>query len=102
LPKLEVCQQLGAAGIATGPCFSDEEVVKDPHVAAHNMLVEIPRADGITQPILTPGNPIKLSKMAEGPETRFPWVGEHTRDVLEEFLGLSDEEIRELERAGAI
>ena len=29
-----------------------------------------------------PGNPVKLSKVAEGPETRVPWVGEHTDEVL--------------------
>ena len=38
--------------------------------------------------MLIPGNPVKLSKMAEGPETRVPWVGEHTAAVLQEELGL--------------
>ena len=52
------------------------------------MLVEMPRTDGVDDPVLVPGNPVKLSKMAEGPETRVPWVGEHTEDVLRERLGL--------------
>ena len=38
--------------------------------------------------MLVPGNPVKLSKMTEGPETRVPWVGEHTAEVLESELGL--------------
>ena len=42
------------------------------------MLVEMERTDGVEQPVLIPGNPVKLSKVAEGPETRVPWVGEHT------------------------
>ena len=29
-----------------------------------------------------PGNPVKMSKVAEGPETRVPWLGEHTDEVL--------------------
>ena len=58
------------------------DVIADPHVAARHMLVEMPRTDGVAEPVLVPGNPVKLSKMAEGPETRVPWVGEHTAAVL--------------------
>ena len=54
------------------------------------MLVEMPRTDGVEEPVLIPGNPVKLSKMAEGPETRVPWVGEHTDAVLHAELGLDD------------
>jgi formyl-CoA transferase len=94
--KLEACQVLMAAGLAAGPCFSDDEVVSDPHVALRNMLVEIPRVDGVAEPVLTPGNPVKLSKMTEGPETRPPWTGEHTDDVLRIELGVGDEELARL------
>ena len=46
--------------------------------------------------MLVPGNPVKLSKVAEGPETRVPWVGEHTDDVLRDELGLDDDELAAL------
>ena len=62
--KVEVCDALAAAGVAAGPCFSDEDVVHDKHVAARHMLVEHPRTDGVEQPVLIPGNPIKLSGRA--------------------------------------
>lgn len=100
--KVEACEALGAAGIAAGPCYRDEEVVRDPHLAARNMLVEIPRTDGVAQPVLTPGNPVKLSKMAEGPETRVPWLGEHTDAVLREELGLDDAELAALRADGVL
>jgi crotonobetainyl-CoA:carnitine CoA-transferase CaiB-like acyl-CoA transferase len=100
--KLEVCQQLSASGIAAGPCFSDEEVVHDPHLAAHRMLVELPRTDAVEQPVLIPGNPIKLSKVTEGPDVRVPWLGEHTDEVLRDELGLSDVDLAELRSAGVI
>jgi formyl-CoA transferase len=96
LTRVEACGHLGAAGIAAGPCFIDEEVVADPHVAARHMLVELPRTDGVEQPVLIPGNPVKLSAVAEGPETRIPWLGEHTDDVLTKELRLSAEEIEAL------
>ena len=76
-----------------GPCFTDDEVVADPHVAARSMLVEVPRTDGVEQPVLVPGNPVKLSGVAEGPETRVPWLGEHTDEVLAAELGLADADL---------
>ena len=84
---------MSAAGIAAGPCFRDDEVVADEHVAARNMLVEMPRTDGVDEPVLVPGNPVKLTNVAEGPETRIPWLGEHTDAVLAEELGLGDDEL---------
>ena len=100
--KVEVCDALAAVGVAAGPCFRDEDVVSDPHVAARNMLVEIPRTDDVPDPVLVPGNPVKMSKVAEGPETRTPWIGEHTDDVLAADLGLSESEIAALRDEGAI
>jgi crotonobetainyl-CoA:carnitine CoA-transferase CaiB-like acyl-CoA transferase len=94
--KLEAANELTDAGIVAGPSNSALDVITDKHVAARNMLVEMPRPDGVAEPVLIPGNPVKLSKMAEGPETRVPWVGEHTADVLAEELGLHDAQLADL------
>ena len=100
--KVEACDDLAALGVAAGPCFSDEEVVADEHVGARDMLVEVPRTDGVEQPVLVPGNPIKLSDMAEGPESRVPWLGEHTDAVLAAELGFDEARLAALREAGAI
>jgi crotonobetainyl-CoA:carnitine CoA-transferase CaiB-like acyl-CoA transferase len=100
--RLEACAALSAAGIAAGPCFTDDEVVADPHVAARDMLVEMPRTDGVDQPVLVPGNPVKLTAVAQGPETRVPWLGEHTDEVLEAELGLDPSARQALRDAGVI
>jgi crotonobetainyl-CoA:carnitine CoA-transferase CaiB-like acyl-CoA transferase len=100
--RLEACAALSSAGIAAGPCATDDEVVADPHVAARHMLVEMPRTDGVDQPVLIPGNPVKLSDVAEGPETRVPWLGEHTDEVLAAELGLGADELAALRRDGVI
>ena len=71
-------------------------------MARRNMLVEMPRPDGVEEPVLIPGNPVKLSDVAEGPETRVPWVGEHTSEVLREELGLNDGELEELRAQSVI
>ncbi len=69
--------------------------------ASRHMIVEFPRPDG-GRDVMTPGNPVKLSKMAEGPETAPPCLGEHTDDVLRQELGLSAEAIAELRASGAV
>ena len=100
--KVQACDDLAALGVAAGPCFSDDEVVHDEHVAARHMLVEVPRTDGVEQPVLVPGNPVKLSAVAEGPETRVPWLGEHTDEVLAAELGADAARLAHLRDAGAI
>ncbi len=100
--RLEVCDQLGRSGIAAGPCYTAPEVIADPHVASHHMLVEMPRTDDVADPVLIPGNPVKLSRVAEGPESRVPWVGEHTDEVLGAELGLDAGELASLRADGVI
>ena len=100
--KLDAAQQLTEAGIVAGPSNRAPDVIADPHVAARHMLVEMPRTDGVDQPVLIPGNPVKLSNMAEGPETRVPWVGEHTAAVLAAELGLDTGHVAELRARGVV
>lgn len=99
--NVEACQLLAQAGVAAGPCLTAQQVIDDPHVATRNMLVEIPRLDG-GDPVLTPGNPIKMSKMADGPETRMPYLGEHTDEVLGRELGLTADAIAKLRDQGVV
>ena len=102
MTNIEACQALAAAGVAAGPCLSAQQVIDDPHLAARTMLVEMPRPDGVTEPVISPGNPVKMSAVAEGPETRVPWLGEHTDEVLAEELGLTTDEISTLHQSHTI
>jgi crotonobetainyl-CoA:carnitine CoA-transferase CaiB-like acyl-CoA transferase len=103
MTKVEACSAMGAAGLPAGPCLADEEVVADPHVAARGMLLEIPRTDGVAQPVLTPGNPVRMSAVPAQPTGRRPpWLGEHTTEVLSAELGMSGDQIEALREAGVI
>ena len=102
MTKLEACQRLGAAGLAAGPCLADAEVAADPHLAARSMLVELPRTDGVEQPVLAPGSPVRLSAVPARPERRPPWLGEHTDEVLAAELDLDQETLGALRTAGVI
>jgi crotonobetainyl-CoA:carnitine CoA-transferase CaiB-like acyl-CoA transferase len=99
--NIEACKALADAGVAAGPCLTAQQVIDDPHVAARNMLMEIPRPEG-GDPVLTPGNPIKMSRVSEGPDVRMPWLGEHTNEVLAAELGLNEARIDQLRADGVI
>jgi formyl-CoA transferase len=102
MTKMQACQTLGGAGLAAGPCLTDDEVVTDPHLAARSMLVELPRTDGIEQPVLIPGSPVRLSDVPATAEQRPPWLGEHTSDVLAQELTLTADEVAALRADGVI
>jgi crotonobetainyl-CoA:carnitine CoA-transferase CaiB-like acyl-CoA transferase len=100
--KLDACHGMNDEGIAAGPVNSAPDVIADPHIGARHMLVEHPRTDDVPDPVLIPGNPVKMTKVAEGPETRVPWVGEHTEQVLRAELDLSDDGLEKLRADGVI
>jgi crotonobetainyl-CoA:carnitine CoA-transferase CaiB-like acyl-CoA transferase len=102
LTKRAACDALNQAGLVAGPCAIDEEIVADPHLAQRHMLVQHPRTDGVEQPVLIPGLPIKFAEVSEGPETRVPWLGEHTDAVLGAELGLDQSALDALRAQGVI
>lgn len=99
--RIEACETLCSQGVAAGPSNRAEDIHADPHVKAHNMLIEVPRPDH-DRPMQVIGNPVKLSRVAEGPVSRFPRLGEHTDSVLRETLGLADEQLGDLRARGVI
>jgi crotonobetainyl-CoA:carnitine CoA-transferase CaiB-like acyl-CoA transferase len=100
--SVEACHILAKAGIAAGPVLSAQQVIDDPHVKSRNMLVEMPRTDDVPEPIVVPGNPVKLTGMTEGPDSMPPMLGEHTEAVLTSELGLSPSDIDALRADGVI
>ncbi len=100
--RTEAAEALGGVGAVSGPVTTTSELIADPHLARRDMVVEMERPNGDGPPVLVPGNPIKLSKVARGPETRVPWVGEHTDEVLAAELGLDADALADLRRAGTI
>ena len=73
-----------------------EQALNDKQVTHRNMLVDVPHPDGGS--VKVPGNPIKLSEDAEEEFLAPPLLGEHTKEVLNEWLGYSDEELESLDK----
>jgi formyl-CoA transferase len=96
--KHDVMTVLAGAGVPCGACLDTGEVLTDPHLLARDMIVEVEHP--VRGRFVTVGNPIKLSA---SPTTvrPSPLLGEHRGEILAE-LGYSDEQIRALEKDGAV
>ncbi|MFI5318562.1 MAG: CaiB/BaiF CoA transferase family protein [Myxococcota bacterium] len=99
--KLEAARALAELGITAGPSNVAEDIAADPHGALRDMLIEVPRSDG-EAPYLVSGNPVKMSRLAEGPVSPAPRLGQHTEAVLREVLGADEAELARLRAEGAI
>lgn len=96
----EAVDRLVAYGVPAAPIQDARGIVSCPHIRARDMLVEFehPHAGRVT----VVGNPIKMSGSPRIPVRRPPLLGEHTDAVLGEWLGLGDDAIAQLRRAGAL
>lgn len=75
------------------------EVVHDPHIAARNMIVNVPVSDRSVQMF---GNPVKLSSFGEPAMRKAPEIGENNANTYADFLDLSPEDLVKLKVLGVI
>ncbi|QDZ26869.1 CaiB/BaiF CoA-transferase family protein [Noviherbaspirillum sp. UKPF54] len=98
--KQEWIDLLEAAGVPCGPINNLDEVFGNPQVQARGMRVDLPHPSGGTVQLV--GSPIKMSATPPRYDAPPPLLGQHTREVLGEMLGKSEEEIAALREKGVI
>jgi len=93
---------LADASVPCAPIANVEEVTRDPHLAARNMILhaEHPNFDRL----IVPGSPLKSAGGGDSdiPSTRAPSLGESTDEVLAGVLGYDSERLSELRRRSII
>jgi crotonobetainyl-CoA:carnitine CoA-transferase CaiB-like acyl-CoA transferase len=90
---------LDKAEVPGGPVYTYAQILADPHIKARNMVVEIDhpkigRMKSLGLPIKSTGELTAIRRPA-------PWLGQHTREVLE-GAGYTQEEIEALFADGVI
>ncbi len=91
---------LTAAGVPCGPINNLQQVFDDPHIQHRGTRTEMPHPRAGTLPILA--NPARLSATPASYDRAPPLLGEHTREVLGEWLGLSSADMDSLATEGVI
>ena len=88
------------AGIPVGRVNTLEAALSNPQILHRDMVLALTARDG--RRIRVAGNPIKFAN-DEPPQAGFPpLLGENTRDVLADVLGLDEEEIAAALAAGVV
>ena len=83
-------------GFSAGPVQSVKEVYLCEQLQKRHLFIEI--EDGLGGIIRTVGTPVKFSGFQPLAPRRAPFLGEHTREVLIEILGLTEAELDRLGR----
>jgi crotonobetainyl-CoA:carnitine CoA-transferase CaiB-like acyl-CoA transferase len=96
----EWLERIHRAGVPAGPINTMDRVFSDPQVLARDMVVEIEGAGG--EKIKTIGHPFRMSETPVKTFSRPPRLGEHSREVLKNLLGYSEERIESLKDKGVL
>jgi formyl-CoA transferase len=91
---------LEAAEIPCGPINTLDKVFAEPQVQAREMLINMRHSE--TGDLRLVGSPLKFSDTPVKYNLPPPRLGEHTEEVLKEFLGYSANRIEELQRRKAV
>ncbi len=100
LPFGVVKECLDNAGVPAGSIYSVEDIVNDPHYQARKMIQEV-AVDGLGM-LKMPGIVPKMSETPGEIEWAGPELGQHTKDILDKKLGLTEEQIKDLKAKGVI
>ncbi|MCB1743811.1 MAG: CoA transferase [Gammaproteobacteria bacterium] len=87
----EVYQRMRAARVPVAPVRDVAEVMSDRHLHARGMLNRMQHP--YMGEVVLPSSPLRLSEFPTSALCFFPEPGEHTRAVLQDWLGMSDADV---------
>jgi crotonobetainyl-CoA:carnitine CoA-transferase CaiB-like acyl-CoA transferase len=93
----EIIQRLEDARVPVGPIYSVEDMMTDPHYNARGMFESV---DVNGAPLKIPAIAPKLSETPGRTDWPGAEIGAHNQEILGGLLGLSPEQLKELEQQG--
>lgn len=96
----QVLDALTSARVPAGPVLTASQILDHPHFVERNMVRFV--NDPLAGRVAIPGFPIKSTDPLPADDHQAAALGEHNADVLGSLLGMSDEQLTELEASGVI
>ena len=101
-PSAYWVEELPKIAVTCGPINTLDQVFEDPQVVAREMKISMPYTTSGSGQVDLIGSPLKLSGTPVRYQRPPPTMGEHTQAVLEEVLGLSEDDLKSLRAKGII
>lgn len=98
--KAEIIELFVRYDCPVGPVNTVEEVINDPHTLARQMVLELDQP--VAGRVKVAGSPVKFSSAAWRAVSPAPLLGQNTGEVLQDLLGMGEQEIQELRMAGIV
>ncbi|MBL6750525.1 MAG: CoA transferase [Nevskia sp.] len=86
--------------VPIAPILSVAQAVKHPHLIERETIRTV--HDPVFGSYQVPGMPLRFSEAPRHPDLRAAYLGEHNVEVFTRYAGLSEAEVRQLEREGAL
>lgn len=100
-PMAHWIEGLHGVSVPCGPVNTMDKVFEEPQLQARDMRIQMPHPYH-EAPIDLVGSPLKLSGTPVSYDHTPPVLGQHTREILQNLLQMSEGEIQDLERKGII
>jgi crotonobetainyl-CoA:carnitine CoA-transferase CaiB-like acyl-CoA transferase len=93
-------EELVGAGVPAGMVADQRFLISRPQFAARRFFVELEHPVVGCQPV--PGPPFRFDSVGQWLRRPAPTLGQHNHEILRDLVGLSDRDVKALERDGII
>jgi crotonobetainyl-CoA:carnitine CoA-transferase CaiB-like acyl-CoA transferase len=99
-PEDEALRRLDENRVPAGPVLSVKEAMRHPHLRQRGTVRKV--RDRILGEFDLQQSALRFSACPPATDLQAPFLGEHNREVLREYLGYSEEQVAGLESAGIL
>jgi crotonobetainyl-CoA:carnitine CoA-transferase CaiB-like acyl-CoA transferase len=96
----EAMRLLEEQRVPVAPVLSVVEAMGHPHRQERQTVRTV--TDRVAGELQLPGFPLRFSEFPQMLDLEAPFLGEHNREILQHYLGYSEEQVRELESRGVL
>ena len=96
----EAIRLLEEQRVPVAPVLSVVEAMNHPHLRERQTIRTV--TDRVAGQLQLPGFPLRFSEFPQMLELEAAFLGEHNQEILQSYLGYSEEQVRELEGRGVL